>query len=437
MPDYGQLVSMYIDSVFKFSRRALAVLLLLAGAAFTGRAQINDRPWYVGVQGGTSFGQATFASITEHGILWGVQGGLFAGYRVNSFLSLELGAQYGSQAQSALDCCPYWLSAVDGTRYAVAVLDEPGWYYKDLVTLTQWGRASFQVNLNLIGLFSKDSRWSLNLSPQIAAVTTKTNLVTPSSQAELAGRNYPRQWHIGYSGQASLGYRICDRIGASLYGGVSSLTGERFDNIPFHAHHTNLIWDAGVKLAFHLGKPAQKVPGIKAPDADAVRQAEEAARLAELQAENERLERAKAEEARLAAERAREEADRLARERAEREAAEAAAAEERAFRTPIPTVYFANNSTRITDAFDPGLEQALAILQQYPDFKLEIHAYCSNSGSKAYNEKLSERRMEAIRAWFAEHFIAPDRMQDAYFHGIDYNAPSADKARRAELKFVK
>ena len=45
--------------------------------------------------------------------------------------------------------------------------------------------------------------------------------------------------------------------------------------------------------------------------------------------------------------------------------------------------------------------------------------------------------MEAIRAWFGEHFIAPERMQKAYFHGIDYNAPSADKARRAELKFVK
>ena len=429
---------MFINSVFKFSRRALAVLLLLAGAALSGRAQINDRPWYVGVQGGTSFGQATFSSITEHGVYWGIQGGLFGGYRINNLLSLELAAQYGAQSQFALDCCPYWLSE-DGVRYMAPVLDEKGWSYHDLATRTKWGKAAFQVNLNLIGLFAKSSRWSLNLSPQIAAVTTRTNLTTPDSQAQYAGKSYPRQWHLGYGGQASLGYRFGDRIGVSLYGGVSRLTGERFDNIPFHAHHTNLIWDAGVKLALHLGKSAQNVPGIKAPDADAVRQAEEAARLAELQAEKEKLERAKEEEARVAREAAererqkREEAARLAREQAEREAA---AAKERAFRTPIPTVYFANNSTQV-DPFDPGLEQALAILQQYPDFNLEIHAYTSRSGSKAYNEKLSEQRMEAVRTWFTAHGISLERMGQAYYHGIDYNAPSAAQARRAELKFVK
>ena len=83
------------------------------------------------------------------------------------------------------------------------------------------------------------------------------------------------------------------------------------------------------------------------------------------------------------------------------------------------------------------MEEALAILRQYPDFNLEIHAYTSRSGSKAYNDKLSEQRMEAIRSWFTAHGIGLERMGQAYYHGIDYNAPSADKARRAELKFVK
>lgn len=411
-----------------FSRRILAVLLLLGGAAWSGGAQAPG--WYVGIQGGTSFGQSTFASITEHQVRWGVQGGVFAGYGFSRFFSLETTWQYGAQSQAALDCCPYWLSA-DGQRYMTPVLDAQGWSYQDLSTTTKWGKAALQVNLDLIGLFARGARLWLNISPQIAAVTTQTTLVTPDN----ATAN-PRQWHLGYGGQASLGYRFGERLGAALYGGVSSLTGERFDNMPFHAHHTNLIWDAGLKLAYQFGKVAPKGPSAaELAAAEAAKRAAEEAWLAEEQARAERIAREQAE--REAAERAAREAELAAREAAERAEREAAAAKERAFRTPIPTVYFANDSRTIEPSYLPPLEEALAILRQYPDFNLEIHAYSSRSGSKAYNEKLSEQRMEAIRGWFTAHGIGLERMGQAYYHGIDYNAPSAELARRAELKFVK
>lgn len=429
---------MYSNPVFSFHRRALVALLLLAGAVSGVRAQAPvsaEHPWYVGVLGGTSFGQATFSSITEHTVYWGAQGGLFGGYRFNPVLSLELSAQYGGQAQAALDCCNYWLSAA-GERFMAPVLDEKGWYYSSLLTHTQWGKAALQAKLNLIGLFAKRSRWSLNLGPQISAVTTRTSLTTPDSQAQDAGRTYARQWHLGLGGQVSLEYCIANRVGVALYGGITHLTGERFDNIPVHLHQTNLLWDAGLKLSVHMGKPRRPSRDALAA-AEAARLAEEAEaqRLSQVRAEAEKLSRAKEEEARLAAEAAaRAEAERLAREQAEREAA---ARMEQAFRTPIPTVWFANDSALIDDAYVPSLEEALAILRQYPAFKLEIHAYSSRSGSRAYNERLSEERMEAVRSWFRNHGIAPERLEQAYFHGIDYNAPSADKARRAELQFVK
>lgn len=413
-------------------------LLLLAGAASGARAQVPaavEHPWYVGVLGGTSFGQATFSSITEHTVYWGAQGGLFGGYRFNPVLSLELSARYGGQAQAALDCCNYWLSAA-GERFMAPVLDEKGWYYSSLLTHTQWGKAALQVNLDLIGLFAKRSRWSLDLSPQIAAVTTRTSLTTPDSQARDAGRTYARQWHLGLGGQVSLEYRIADRVGVALYGGITHLTGERFDNIPVHLHQTNLLWDAGLKLSVHMGKPRRPSRDALAA-AEAARLAEEAEaqRLLQAQDEAEKLARAKEEEACLAADAAsRAEAERLAREQAEREAA---AQMEQAFRTPIPTIWFANDSAQIDDAFLPSLEEVLDILRQYPAFKLEIHAYSSRTGSQAYNEQLSEQRMEAIRSWFAERGIAPERLARAYFHGIDYNAPTETEARRADLQFVK
>ena len=201
-----------------------------------------------------------------------------------------------------------------------------------------------------------------------------------------------------------------------------------YTNMPVHGHDTNLLWDAGLKLIFHLGKYRTKGPSESelAAIAEAARIAAEAeaARLARIQAEQEALHRARVEEARRA-------------EEAERAAREAAEAKERAFRTPIPTVYFANDSKQVLEEYDPGLQEALDILQRYPDFQLEIHAYCSRSGSKAYNQKLSEQRMEAIRGWFTAHGIPMERMAEAYFHGIDHNASSAAQARRAELKFIK
>ncbi len=389
-----------------------------------------ERPWYVGVQGGTSFGQGTFRSITEHGVHWGAQGGIYAGYRFNRLFSLALGAQYGAQRQYALACCPYWMSE-DEVRYVVSVLDRTGWYYKDLGTATQWGKAYLQVNVDLLSLLTKPgSRWSLNVSPQLSAVTTKTRLVAPDKEL-----GHDRQWHFGYGGQASVGFRISETVDAALYGGITCLTGERFDNIPAHAHRSNFLWDTGLKLGFRFGGA-----GRRTREAAEIAAAEEAARLAALR-------EAEEEAARLAAEQsarekaAREAAEQAERERLAREAAERAAREEAekeaAFRTPIPTVFFANNDWRIGADDETALAVALPILERYPDFQLEIHAYASRSGTKAYNEKVSAWRMEAVRQWFIARGVAPERISQAYFHGVDYDAPTAAHARRAEIKFAR
>ena len=417
-------------------KTALVTALLLAGATQWGMTQTRrpatdggERPWYLGVQGGTSLGQGTFRSITEHEFLPGLQGGVFGGYRLNRLFSLEAGFQYGAQTQKALDCCQYWLGE-DGVRYMAPVVDQTGWYYHDLDTRTQWGKLAFLVNADLLSLFTApDCRWSLNLAPQISAVTTKTTHITPDKEIP-----HDRQWLLGLGGQASVGYQITERIGASLYGGITCLTGERFDNIPVHAHKSNLMYDAGVKVVFSLGgKSSGSAQNLEEAPFVPVEPDDEADRLAEEKAEQERLEAEQAERAeqeRLEAERA--EQERLAAEQAAREEAERLA-----FCTPIPHVYFANDSDVIERDYYASLEAARAILQQYPGFNLEIHAYCSNTGSKEYNNRLSQKRMEAILNWFTEHGIDPERLTDAYYHGIDYDAPSAEEARRAEMKFIK
>lgn len=406
-------------------KTALVTALLLAGATQWGMTQTRrpatdggERPWYLGVQGGTSLGQGTFRSITEHEFLPGLQGGVFGGYRLNRLFSLEAGFQYGAQTQKALDCCQYWLGE-DGVRYMAPVVDQTGWYYHDLDTRTQWGKLAFLVNADLLSLFTApDCRWSLNLAPQISAVTTKTTHITPDKEIP-----HDRQWLLGLGGQASVGYQITERIGASLYGGITCLTGERFDNIPVHAHKSNLMYDAGVKVTLSIGskKKVQTAPEAvpipvvepEKPEEEPVAQPEETVQPEEPVKVEEPVQ-----------------PDTSA---AEKEAAD----KEAAFNTPIPNVYFADNSHTIRDISIPDLEAALAILNKYPDFSLEIHAYCSNTGTEEYNKKLSQQRVEEVQYWFVGHGIAMERLSNAYAHGIDYNAPNADEARRAKLKFVK
>ena len=83
--------------------------------------------WYAGLSGGTSFGQATFRSITESKTHVGAQVGIFGGYQLSRLFSVEALATMGSQKQTSLDCDPYWLST-DGERTFAPVLGKQGNY---------------------------------------------------------------------------------------------------------------------------------------------------------------------------------------------------------------------------------------------------------------------------------------------------------------------
>ena len=401
---------------------SLAALIWLAWGA---RGQ--EIPWYVGLGGGTSFGQATFSSITEEGVRnWGIQGGLFGGYRLNRLVSFEAGFQYGTQKQFNLECCPYWLST-DGLWKATQVLDRDGWYYEDLTVPTRWFRLALQANFNLLSFIKGNDRWFLDLSPQISVVNTKSAWKGNLSN----GQGYHEEvqaanWHLGLGGQLDAAYAFNDNWKLGVYGGVTALTGKRFDMIPNTAHKTNLIWDAGLKLTYAFGKDKKKeAAAVAAAEAAA---ATEAARLAAAQAAREQAARE------AAAKAAEEQAE--AREKAEREAAEAAAAaEQSALNTAIPSIYFAPNKSKYEDKYIAGLEQALSILAEHPDFKLQILGYASKSGSVRYNQRLSEQRAEEVLYWFVGHQVSMDRL-DGRGCGVDQSA-SEEEGRRVELKFVK
>ena len=394
----------------------LMLLAMLAAGVQTAVAQSSDsrdyeRGWYAGLGGGTSFGQATFRSITESKTHVGAQFGVFGGYQFSRLFSVEALATMGSQKQTSLDCDPYWLST-DGERTFAPVLDEQGNYYRNLEAKTQWMRLGLQANFDVLSLITKPTtRWSVTLSPQLSAVTTRTKHLAAGYEQE-----FDRQWHLGLGGQAAVGYRVAKNVGLQLYGGITCLTGDRFDNIPKYHHKSNLMYEAGLKLSYHFGKKGKAAPVV-----------EEAAVIAEPEPQPVVEQKPVVEEKpQPVVEKAQPVAETAAVEEKKPEVVETAPAD-------LPAIYFANNSSRLTQREADKLDAVADMMKAQPDVSLSIIGHASDTGSKQYNLRLTQRRANTVKMLLMCRGIAASRLHPVVGKGIDREAATSKNARRVEL----
>ena len=400
--------------MMKKTTSILMLLAMLAAGVQTAFAQSDsrdyERGWYAGLSGGTSFGQATFRSITESKTHWGAQFGVFGGYQFSRLLSVEALATMGGQKQTSLDCCPYWLST-DGERTFAPVLGKQGHYYRDLEAKTQWMRFGLQANFDVLSLITKPgTRWSVMLSPQVSAVTTRTKHIATGYENE-----FSRQWHLGLGGQAAVGYRVARNFGLQLYGGITCLTGSRFDNIPVHCHKSNLIYEAGLKVSYHFGKSSKATPVVEEPAVIAKPEPKPV------------IEQKPVVEEKLAP----------VVEKAQPVVETASVAETKpetkAVATDLPVIYFANNSSRLTQQEADKLNAVAEMMKAQPEVLLSIVGHASNIGSKQYNRKLSQRRANSVKRQLVAKGIAASRLHPVVGKGIDREAATSKDARRVEL----
>ena len=400
-------------------KKAFTLLLLMAFMAAgvqTAVAQNSDsrdynRGWYAGLSGGTSFGQATFRSITESKTHWGAQFGVFGGYQLSRLLSVEALATMGWQKQTSLDCDPYWLST-DGAFTFAPVLDKQGNYYRDLEAKTQWMRFGVQANFDVLSLITKPgTKWSVTLSPQVSAVTTRTKHLAIAYNQE-----YDRQWHLGLGGQAAVGFRVGRNVGLQLYGGITCLTGQRFDNIPEHCHKSNLIYEAGLKVSYHFGKSSKVTPVV-----------EESAAITEPKPQPVVEQKPVVEETPApVVEKAQPVVETAAVEEKKPEVVETAPAD-------LPAIYFAHNSSRLTQKEADKLDAVAEMMKAQPDVTLSIVGHASNSGSEDYNLRLTQRRANTVKMLLVRRGIDGSRLKPVVGRGIDHDAADSRQARRVEL----
>lgn len=101
-------------------------------------------------------------------------------------------------------------------------------------------------------------------------------------------------------------------------------------------------------------------------------------------------------------------------------------------------VNFDNDSARLRADATATLDQTAATLKEWGEVKIEVAGHTDSVSSDAYNEKLSQRRAEAVRAYLIGKGIAAERLSAK---GYGESQPIADndsaegraKNRRVEL----
>lgn len=103
-------------------------------------------------------------------------------------------------------------------------------------------------------------------------------------------------------------------------------------------------------------------------------------------------------------------------------------------------VTFATGSAEITPESETKLNEVLEAMQTYPDIEVEIRGYTDNTGSKAANVRLSQRRAESVRNWLISKGIDGTRIT-AKGYGPDNpiapnNTPEG-RAKNRRIEFVR
>ena len=105
-------------------------------------------------------------------------------------------------------------------------------------------------------------------------------------------------------------------------------------------------------------------------------------------------------------------------------------------------VQFISGSATLTAAAKKELDLGATILNEHPDIKISIEGHTDNTGKDATNQKLSEKRAEAVKAYFVKKGINADRLVTVGFGSsrpIADNKTAKGKAenRRVEFKAAK
>ena len=405
-------------------RLLVAVLVSILSFSFA-KAEASDsnlpdsKGWYLGVDGGLSFGLSTFSSFGHDKTHMGWAAGIYGGYRFNPIFSAELSARYGEVNLSAQDCCVernYWLGS-DGMLYKASVLGMDSWEYAQLKSHVRMGWYGARVHLNLLGLLrnTAHSRWTVAVSPHLYAVTTCADIQTLADYAEVMKGS--TRWHLGYGASLQAGYQLTSNLNLGIYSSLTRLSGERMDGMPEHLHKNNFVWESGIRLGISFAKTKKEklTETSPMPQQEVLKQETQQALKQETQQQESAPEVNTAKQLQTT-------------DKAETQVAVQGAAE--SAKVTFPAIYFGFNRITIRPSEVSKLKNILCILKENPEMKVTVTGWCDTRGSVAVNRRISRQRAQALKTWLVKRGIAASRIS-VVGKGSDASR-TAPKARRVE-----
>ena len=363
--------------------------------------------WYAGVEGGVPFAVGTFSSFVDGNVRAGWSAGVFAGYAFSRVVSLEAQAAWGRAGLGPRPCCSatnYWLGS-DGAVYYAPVDGMEGWDYSSLKSRVALQSYGVQLNVDVLPWLGapQSGRWSLAVSPRIAAVGTKAKLYETATGRCVAGR--PVRWHLAGGFRLQAGYAVSDKLRLGVYTGMTFLTGGRMDGIPRRSHSSNYLWESGVRLSFSFGKAKRKAePSVKVVPTASV-QPEPSPQPME------------------------EKTEPTVAVRPEEEPIQAGPTVEK---TVFPTIYFNFNSIAVRRSELGKVDTVARMMAADTAMRVRLAGWCDRKGTAAVNLRVSLRRAEAVKRRLVILGVSANRIETDG-KGVDYGQADAVSARRVEI----
>jgi outer membrane protein OmpA-like peptidoglycan-associated protein len=110
-------------------------------------------------------------------------------------------------------------------------------------------------------------------------------------------------------------------------------------------------------------------------------------------------------------------------------------------RVEVPGIYFDFDRATLKPESTPTLTMIAEMLRRQPQWRISIEGHTDNSGTDAYNQDLSMRRVNAVKAALVRDFaIASDRLATAGFgesRPVETNDTIAGRARNRRVELVR
>ena len=369
------------------------------------------RGWYAGAEGGVPFAVSTFSSFAGGNVRAGWSAGVFAGFAFSRSVSLEAQASWGRAGLGSRPCCDatgYWLGA-DGSAYHAPAAGLQGWDYRSLKSRAALQGYGVQLNINVLPWLGAPptGRWSLEISPRVAAAGTKARLYDTATGGEVAAK--PTRWHFAAGFRLQGSCAVARNISLGAYTGMTFLTGDPLDGIPRLTHSSNYIWESGARLSFRFGKETRK-PSVSSSTAP----------LAPVKPAP--LPRPVEEEPAPV-----EEKVAPATPEPEKPAGGEAV---------FPVIYFDFNSVRVRRSELAKVDSIARMMAADPSARVRLTGWCDRRGAASVNLRVSLRRAEEVKRLLAGLGVDASRVE-ADGKGVDHGQPDAALARRVATVIIK